>query len=386
MIHFRPEITKPILTRACIVACIVGPILTMINQSQAVLTLSGFNWLAFGFTMLVPFCVSGISGLLSSRSFVKKINRLRKELAVAKSTEPVEITTVPLPTPTIEPAALEKATKAVDLIHQNATNVNKSSIERVQFISGLIQRFEGIRADVDRLSTDAKETGSAVSGLNQSTKQISDRVRDLNENTESIAARVSNFSTIADAFGDQFTAVKDATDAIGGLAFQTRLLALNASIEAARAGMAGKGFGVVAQEVRDLADRSHDDLEAIKEALKQLEAAKHQLTEETVAISAELKAVRKQSHDCHNISQQADLKVEQLSDRIMSFSADIATQLPAVLELINNVRQIKTNTEAAVSGSAKNMSLCKNVLDSLETTFAKNAPAPAFELPSTNVA
>lgn len=360
---------RPILKRAVITSCIVGPILTMINQSQAILALSGFNWVSFALTMIVPFCVSTASGYLSGRSLIAEMETLKNtfadELQMARSQTVAKPCSAPVAEPTIKADALEKATDIVSRIHQNATNVNTSSIERVQFISDLIGRFEGIKADVERLSAEAHETGAVVDGVKNSARNISENVGSLSENTAQIAERVALFSSIAETFGSHFTAVKLATDAISDISFQTRLLALNASIEAARAGAAGTGFGVVAREVRDLADRSTADLDAIERALTQLDTAKNQLTEEIVAISSQLNETCTRSHDCHNLSQQTGGEVEQLGDRILRFSKDISTQLPGVLELIKDVRQIKMNTQAAVSGSAQNMSLCEEIFVSL---------------------
>lgn len=375
MAKSQHEFAKPILIRGVIVACIVGPILTLINQTQAILTFSDFNVLAFGLTMLVPFSVSTVSGFLSARSFLAQIATLKtsyaKELEAAKATTGADTVDIPSPAGPVESGAVRKTIETVDIIRTNATQVNISSIERVEFISNLIERFEGIREDVTRLSADAKESGSAVDGVNRSAKKIADCVEDLNEKTEKMSARVTSFSDIADAFGNQFKAVKNAADAIGDLAFQTRLLALNASIEAERAGNAGKGFGVVAKEVRVLADRSHGDIENIKDALSQLESAKHQLTEETLAISEQLSAASQRSHDCRTLSRQTGSEISQLNERMLSFSKEISTQLPSVLELINDIRQIKMNTEAAVTGSAKNMSLCEGVLEALDQSFPR---------------
>lgn len=380
-----------VVARSFIVALFVGPLLTLINQYDAMVGNRPFDPFKCLLTLIVPFCVSTFSGYASLSKFRKVLGAKEARFAREKITflqntsqskpdtqdvRAVKASSVPSLASTIKAEALGKASQTVDIIRQNATQVNKSSIERVQFISDLIQRFESTRTDVERLSADARETGSAVNDVNLSTKKISNSVEDLNENTNSIAERVSNFSSIADAFGNQFSAVNDATDVISDLAFQTRLLAMNASIEAARAGSAGLGFGVVANEVRSLADRSQADLEAIRGALSLLDTAKHQLTNEILAISTELNAARERSHDCYILSRQAGGEIEQLSDRILKFSNEISIQLPAVLESINDVRQIKMNTEAAVSGSAKNMSLCDAVLDILDGCPAKDALEP----------
>lgn len=386
MFDIRPEIAWPIIGRAAIVACIVGPILTLINQTTAVLTQSGLNWWAFGLTMLVPFTVSAVSGVLSCNSFIREMRLMQashaEQLEAAKSKAVPTVIERPEINHDNDLDALNVASKTVGLIRKNATQVNTSCIERVKFISDLIDRFENIRADVERLSVESQETGSDVDSVNHGAKTIADSVTGLSQNAESMAKRVSLFSDITDEFDKQFSAVQTATEAISGLAFQTRLLALNASIEASRAGTAGKGFGVVAQEVRDLADRSHEDLDHIKRALTSLEVAQRQLTKEIQTTSAQLNSTFEESKNCRDLSINTGDEIATLGQRILSFSQEISTQLPAVLELINDVKQIKMNTEAAVTGSATNIALCDEVLD----TLAKSLPAQQTEVPTSQAA
>lgn len=363
------EIARPILIRACIVACIVGPTLTLINQHEALSNLENFNFFAAGLTLLVSFCVTSVSSFLGSRTFIEQLEDLRRnheiELAQAEVQARPSLRTSPEPLPDRNGEIAKKATDTVTLIRKNASNVNKSSVERVEFIADLIDRFEAIQSDVARLGDDAKETTEMVAKVNDSTASISDSVESLNTETKFMVERVENLPTIANAFEEQFEAVKGATDAIKDLTFQTRLLALNASIESARAGDAGKGFGVVAQEIRGLSDRSQVDLENINHALELMEGTHRKFAAELVSISNQLQQTHGRSHNCYSLSQETGREISSLSERIMKFSQNISVQLPEVLEVINDVRQIKANTEAAVVGSAKNMSLCDDVLRDL---------------------
>ncbi len=62
---------RSVVKRSVLVAMVVGPTLTLINQWDAVIALEGVRWGTAGLTMLVPFCVSCLSGLLTARSFRK---------------------------------------------------------------------------------------------------------------------------------------------------------------------------------------------------------------------------------------------------------------------------------------------------------------------------
>ncbi len=79
----KPESIKPVLIRSAYVACVVGPILTLINQYDAVMGPANLNLMAFALTMSVPFLVSTFSGLLSRRQYIENLNALRTANAEA---------------------------------------------------------------------------------------------------------------------------------------------------------------------------------------------------------------------------------------------------------------------------------------------------------------
>ncbi len=390
--------TKPIFVRSAIIAALIGPILIALNQSDAMMRQADFQLWACIFTILIPFAVSSTSGLLSRRRFLAILSELEnshaKELAdaaahigasadkeqeIVQEIGPIKRSNAPsnacaaskleplqnCQTCTSETQDLDRAIEIMTLIRKNATSVNASSVERVQFISELIQRLEDIQANVSHLGVVAEQSGEVVDVINTSTEKIIKSVGKLNEGADGVVARVSRFSSIAHAFETQFSAVRDATAAISNLAVQTRLLALNAAIEAARAGDAGNGFAVVAHEVRTLADRSHKDVQNIDTAMEHLKSVLEQLSEEITAVTFDLNSAKAQSADCHALSMETGGQITKLGERIKEFSQDITTQFPLVLNLVNDIGQIKQNTQAAVSGSAQNMSLCEDALDAL---------------------
>ena len=356
----------PIFVRSTLVAAVVGPTLTLINQYEAVVSMSGLNVMACVVTVLVTFSVSSFSGLLGRQSSLALLkehdNQQAKNLTPQAQSPETDRPKQPPPKPAIDHKVLGSAIETVDLIRTNATNVNSSSAERVEFIAALIAKFESVQDDVGVLSADAKHTGSAVDEVNQSTDKISRSVKALHSETQKMVGQATSFSETLDVFGHQFIEVREHTDAIGDLAFQTRLLALNASIEATRAGDAGKGFSVIAQEVRSLADRSQTDLDNIRNSLHQLDQERQTLVNKISSFTTQLSETHSNSSQCRDLAQQTEIEIATLGQRIEKFSSDISVQLPGIMALADSVRQIKGNTEAAVTGSAKNIALCDDAL------------------------
>ena len=268
---------------------------------------------------------------------------------------------------------LNSAILDVGEIKNNAKKVNASSIERVSFIESLIDHAETVNANVGKLGEKNHQSQSSIEQVTTGIAEISENVVNLSEDFAISVKGLQEMTDLANGFQKKFEGVKVACQSIDELSSTIKMVALNASIEAARNGEAGQGFSLIASEIRELSDRSRQDIENIFEAVQ------------TVGVSfttlvASIENISKNMTDNYQTSQQFKEHAlnlcndsRELSHRMLDVSRLTTAQLPTVSGLVEDIRQIKANTEAAVSGSQNNINLCTRALEKLDTVLEDDA-------------
>lgn len=412
MLGLTNGMTSMILRRAVIAMFLVGPILTLINQWDALIGSGTLDWLKVVLTFVVPFCVSSVTGMIGFRDFTRTIeaskasysqeiidlktslenerqkterleferqDRGGKKQPTHRECEPKHADGADRQQAQFDRSSIEMAFAKIETIMSNAQQVNTSSVERVKFIQGLIDRFETVNQSVKHLCTEAEKSGSCVQQIDNDVQQVSGGVETLSNDISKTGSEVAEMTITGKAFQERFDAVKEATSRLASLAMQIKLLSLNASIEAASAGEAGKGFAVVAKEVRDLADRSKSDVNDISDLVGQLELSLDGLLGRIETVDTTLTGTLKTSGSFVTLSNDVSSNIKNLTNLILNANKETATQLPMIMDLLNDVQQIRSNTEAAVSGSAKNVALCQQTLIDLRGAFLGSRAEPSLE-------
>jgi len=169
-------------------------------------------------------------------------------------------------------------------IGTKASELAINSAEISFFLAQLSTAIDNSSDDVDRLATAAEQmsvnskqindnadlasqqASQAMSASTASSEQLTNNITIVNQLNES----VNNASDKIKSLEQKASEIQSITDVINGISSQTNLLALNAAIEAARAGEQGRGFAVVADEVRALAAKTADATNQIGEMLNQI--------------------------------------------------------------------------------------------------------------------
>lgn len=242
---------------------------------------------------------------------------------------------------------------------QTEQGVEKQLSETTQVASAMEEMTATVQ-EVARNAVNASNAAVTADAEAETGKNIVTRAMDeINQ----LASEVENAANVIHELENDSNSIGDVLSVIQGIAEQTNLLALNAAIEAARAGEQGRGFAVVADEVRTLASRTQNSTLEIQQTIERLQARAKQ------AVSV-MDNGRKQAVSSVEQASSANASITTISGRIDTISdmnnqiASAAEEQTAVAEEINrNISNISAVANETSVGARSTTEACRELLE-----------------------
>lgn len=252
-----------------------------------------------------------------------------------------------------------------DSITQSIENVNVAVNEIAEGATQQAADTQNVGESMNDMSEAISRTTAGVSDLSRSAavmkknnEMVDETLRELLDISARTSKSVDQVQKQTNLTNESVQAIRSATDIIAGIASQTNLLSLNASIEAARAGDMGRGFAVVAEEIRGLADQSKESTDQIRNIVETLIQNSNYSVEIMDGVVGEIAQQNEKLNMTQNAFNNLNAEVLRVVDNIDVISRQIDSienYKNGVIESIDGLSEISQNNAASTQETAATM-------------------------------
>ncbi len=268
-----------------------------------------------------------------------------------------------------ELASVSDRTSTLSLQSTSSLQQQQMSIEQVATaVEEMTVTIDDVAKNASNVSSSAQ---SAQHSSNEANTKLNLTINDLNK----LDNEIEQASTVIQTLESDSHQIGSVLEVIRGIAEQTNLLALNAAIEAARAGEQGRGFAVVADEVRNLASKTQESTKNIEDMIGKLQSASNNAvqvivasrsvceeTQENAKITAQ--AIHTMNEEINTITQMTELIATAVEEQSL-----VSSEISHNVTKINDVAAENSASSEQVSSASQEMKQITDTLNQLTLVF-----------------
>ena len=247
---------------------------------------------------------------------------------------------------------------SADAIMNSSREAEQQAITVAAAANEMVSTTQEIASNCERAATLSDQS----SGVTQDSVKL---IRATIEDIRNQSTYTQNDASKVQALAEQTQKIGSIVGTIDEIAAQTNLLALNAAIEAARAGEAGRGFAVVADEVRALASRTSKSTQEISAMVHQVQKDASEATSSMNTSVENINAVADRASTIEGTLNSILDYVGQVNDQIRMIATAAEEQTTATSEISANMQKISSDTEEIVQSAEQAIGHCDSSVDSI---------------------
>lgn len=260
-------------------------------------------------------------------------------------------------------SAAEESSRANDQISSSIANIENSIEKQKEQVDSTENQMSGLTTNISEINEGVNNYSKSIDKVTSISKTGLEAVTYSNKVAENLKSRITDINVNLENLSNQLLKIKKIVDTLEDFSSKTNVLAINASIQASRAGEAGRGFSVVAGEVRSLAEQSAIATDDIKRIID--------------SITVNMK----------NVVVESSQNISLVDDNQQRFSEAQGSFDQITTELLTNQNQLK-NIQGAMSGltsTSKKVTQAMEVLDSMNSTNVSSVQSIALSMKEINI-